>query len=197
MRIGKELDMSTIFTAWGYEVTYLELVSVIASLIAVTLGALGRRIAWPWWIVSSSLYGAFFYAVDLYASAILQLIFIAAALWGWFGWKPTGVEPRYLSNRERLVAIIALVAIWVTTAPLLSKIGAAATWTDSFLLVSSAVAQVLMVLQRNESWFLWFVINLFGTWHYARQDFWFTSLLYVVLTGLAVFGWIRWLRIKR
>lgn len=197
MRIGKELDMSTIFTAWGYDVTYLELVSVIASLIAVTLGALGRRVAWPWWVLSSSLYGAFFYAVDLYASAILQLVFIAAALWGWFGWKPSGVEPRYLSNRERSIAVIALIAIWVTTAPLLAKIGAAATWTDSFLLVSSAVAQILMVLQRNESWFLWFVINLFGTWHYARQGFWFTSLLYIVLTGLAVFGWIRWLRIKR
>jgi len=197
MRIGKELEMSTIFTAWGYEVTYLELISVIASLIAVSLSALGRRFAWPWWVLSSSLYGAFFYAVDLYASAILQLIFIAAALWGWFGWKPTGVEPRYLSNKERLIAVISLIAIWVAAAPILENIGAAATWSDSFLLVSSAVAQVLMVLQRNESWFLWFVINLFGTWHYARQGFWFTSLLYVVLTGLAVFGWIRWLRIKR
>ena len=63
--------MSVFFTAWGYGVTYLEFVSVITSLIAVFLGALGARIAWPWWLLSSALYSIFFYQVDLYASAIL------------------------------------------------------------------------------------------------------------------------------
>ena len=36
--------MFTVFTAWGYEVSFLELISVITSLIAVVLGALGVQI---------------------------------------------------------------------------------------------------------------------------------------------------------
>ena len=83
--------MNTFFTAWGYAVTYLEFASVLTSLIAVALGARGTRRAWPWWILSSTLYGLFFYQVDLFASALLQLVFLAAANCGWFGWKATGV----------------------------------------------------------------------------------------------------------
>ena len=37
----KGATMSVFFTAWGYGVTYLEFVSVLTSLIAVFLGALG------------------------------------------------------------------------------------------------------------------------------------------------------------
>lgn len=189
--------MFTVFTAWGYQVTFLELISVITSLIAVFLGALGVRITWPWWLLSSALYGIFFFEVDLYASAILQLVFIAAAIWGWFGWKPTGVEPRYMQKVERLFWLITLISSWQLLAPLLSKIGAAATYPDSFLLVSSTIAQIVMVMQRNETWFLWLVIDGFGTWHYCHQGYWFTGILYGLFTAIAGFGWFKWTRLKR
>lgn len=197
MRIGKEYMMFTVFTAWGYQVTFLELISVLTSLLAVYLGALGVRITWPWWLLSSALYAIFFYKVNLYASAILQFVFIAAALWGWLGWKPSGVEPRYMRNSERALWFVAMMGSWIALAPALKDIGAAATWPDSFLLVSSTVAQIVMVLQRNETWILWFVIDGFGTWHYCHQGYWFTGILYGVFTIIAVFGWMRWLKITR
>lgn len=188
--------MNTFFTAWGYSVTYLEFISVLTSLIAVSLGAKGTRMAWPWWIASSTLYGVFFYQVDLYASALLQLVFLAAAIWGWFGWKATGVEPRYMRNRERVLWLLLFMGIWLLSAPALAAVGAAASWSDSFLLVSSAITQVVMVLQRHETWVLWLIIDLFGTWHYARLEYYFTSVLYFVFTLIAVAGWIRWSKLK-
>ena len=197
MRIGREKIMSIAFTAWGYGVTYLELASVITSLIAVFLGALGVRMTWPWWFLSSALYALFFYQVELYASAILQFVFIAAAAWGSFGWKPSGAEPRYMSKKERFLWILALLSVWVVSAPALADIGAAATWPDSFLLVSSTVAQIVMVLQRNETWILWLIIDAFGTYHYANQGYWFTSVLYAVFTVIAGFGWYRWLKLPQ
>ena len=189
--------MSTFFTAWGYGVSHLEFVAVVASLIAVTLGALGIRIAWPWWVVSSSLYAVFFYQVDLFASAILQLVFIAAAVWGWFGWKATGAEPRFMTAQERLIWLVALLGLWLVSAPALADIGAAASRPDSFLLVSSTIAQVVMVLQRNETWILWIVIDIFGTYHYANQEYWFTAFLYAVFTVIALFGWYRWSNLRK
>lgn len=184
--------MSTFFTAWGYAVTYLEFIAVVTSLIAVVLGALGRRIAWPWWVVSSALYAIFFYQVELFASAILQFVFIAAAIWGWFGWKATGAEPRYMQTRERAIWAVTLIAVWLISAPALADIGAAASKPDSFLLVSSTIAQIVMVLQRNETWILWIVIDIFGTYHYANQEYWFTAFLYGIFTAIAFFGWFRW-----
>jgi nicotinamide mononucleotide transporter len=188
--------MNIIFEVWGYEVTLLELSSVITSLIAVYLGALGIRMVWPWWILSSFLYAIFFYQVELFASSFLQIIFILAAIWGLAGWKSTGVEPRYMSFGERVLWALVLVSTWVVTAPVLAEIGAAASWPDSLLLVSSAIAQFVMVLQRNETWILWILIDTFGTWHYLRQELYFTSLLYLIFTFIAVFGLVRWMKIR-
>ena len=189
--------MFTVFTAWGYEVSALELSAVITSFTAVLLGARGVRMTWPWYLVSASLYALFFYQVDLIASALLQFVFIAAAIWGWLGWKKSGVLPRYMNNKERLIWLSALVASWLITAPALENIGAAATLPDSFLLISSTLAQTAMVLQRNETWIAWIVIDIFGTYHYANQGYWFTALLYGVFTIIAVFGLERWKKLSK
>jgi nicotinamide mononucleotide transporter len=189
--------MFTIFTAWGYEVSALELSAVITSFTAVLLGARGVRMTWPWYLVSASLYAIFFYQVDLIASALLQFVFIAAGIWGWLGWNRFGVIPRYMNNKERLIWLTALVASWLLTAPILESIGAAATLPDSFLLISSTLAQTAMVLQRNETWIAWIVIDIFGTYHYAVQGYWFTALLYGVFTIIAVFGLKRWKKLSK
>ena len=188
--------MFTIFTAWGYEVSALELSAVITSFTAVLLGARGVRMTWPWYLLSASLYALFFYQVDLIASALLQFVFIAAAIWGWLGWKKSGVVPRYMNNKERLIWLSALIASWLITAPALENIGAAATLPDSFLLISSTLAQAAMVLQRNETWIAWIVIDIFGTYHYANQGYWFTALLYGVFTVIAFFGLKRWKKLS-
>ena len=188
--------MFTIFTAWGYEVSALELSAVITSFTAVLLGARGVRMTWPWYLISASLYALFFYQVDLIASALLQFVFIAAAIWGWLGWKKSGVLPRYMNNKERLIWLSALIASWLITAPALENIGAAATLPDSFLLISSTLAQAAMVLQRNETWIAWIVIDIFGTYHYANQGYWFTALLYGVFTIIAFFGLKRWRKLS-
>lgn len=188
--------MFTVFTAWGYEVSALEISAVITSFTAVLLGARGVRMTWPWYLLSASLYAIFFYQVDLIASALLQFVFIAAAIWGWLGWKKSGVLPRYMNNRERAIWLSALVASWLITAPALENIGAAATLPDSFLLISSTLAQAVMVLQRNETWIAWIVIDIFGTYHYANQGYWFTALLYGAFTVIAFFGLKRWKKLS-
>jgi nicotinamide mononucleotide transporter len=69
---------STFFTAWGYEVSYLEFAASLVSFIGVGLGITGKRITWPWWALGSVLYGVFFLQYELYASAALQLVFWTA-----------------------------------------------------------------------------------------------------------------------
>ena len=185
--------MSSIaFTAWGYEVSYLELVAAITSFIGVWLGTTGKRITWPWWAISSALYMVFFYQVDLFASAALQIVFIIAAIWGWRDWAPTGAVPGFLNNRNRMYWIgLTLVCVALLT-PVLSHIGAAATWSDAFLLIGSLVAQILMVYEKVESWTLWLIVDAVGTIEYAYLGYWFTAVLYALFTAVAVLGWKRW-----
>jgi len=182
----------TIFTAWGYQVSILEFVASVTSLIGVWLGTTGKRITWPWWGLSSALYAVFFYQANLIASAALQIVFIIAAIGGWRGWAPTGAKPGSLSTRGRIYSVIAILILWLALAPLLSRIGAAATVVDAFLFVGSLTAQILMVLEKYESWIIWVVVDIAGTALYFNQGYYFTSFLYGIFTVIAFQGWRRW-----
>lgn len=187
-----ETALTTLFTIWGYGVSVLELIAVVTGFIGVWLGTTGKKITWPWWAISSLLYAWLFFEYDLYASAALQFVFIAAAVWGWFGWGPTGAKPRTATTKQRLIVLALAIAAWVALAPALASIGAAATWADSFGLVFSVVAQIIMVRQYTETWFIWLVVDAAYVALYASQGLWFTSTLYVVFTLVAVRGWLNW-----
>ncbi len=187
--------MSVVFSAWDYQVTYLELIASILALVAVGLAALGKRWAWPFYFMSAALYAWLFVEFDLLASAALQGIFLVAAVWGWFAWGKEGVtEAKSLTVRIRLVLGAISVVAWLALTPLLNAIGAAATLLDAFVLVGSVVAQVLMVRGYVEAWPTWVIVNVVGTYHYANQQLYFTSLLYFVLLLMGVWGWWQWSR---
>jgi nicotinamide mononucleotide transporter len=188
---------TVLFTVLGYQVTLLELVAVIASATGVWLGTTGKRIMWPWYGLSGVLYGWLFLNYDLYASASLQLVFIAAAVWGWFGWGPQGASSRNLSWAMRVSLISAGMVIWLLITPFLVSLGAAAARPDAFGLVFSVIAQVLMVLQFRENWIAWLVVNIVYVGLYWSQDLKFTSLLYVAFAAIALRGWINWQKLQR
>jgi len=179
-------------TIWGYELSYLEFVAVLASFIGVALGITGKRITWPWWAVSSILYGILFIQWELYASAALQMVFIIAAVVGWFGWEPSGAKPGALKNSTRAAAILAIILATLALAPVLKSWGAASTYADAILFFGSLTAQILMVYEKYETWILWLVVDAGYVALYASQDLPFTTALYATFTILAAMGWSKW-----
>ena len=183
---------STFFTAWGYEVSYLEFVASLFSFIGVALGITAKRITWPWWALSAILYGIFFLQYKLYASAALQLVFIAAAIAGWYGWELTGAKPGAFKNKYRLYTIAAIILATLVLGPVLKSLGAASTYVDAILFFGSLAAQILMVYEKYDSWPMWLVVDAGYVALYASQGLLFTTLLYVAFTAMAALGWSSW-----
>jgi nicotinamide mononucleotide transporter len=182
-------NLATIF---GYDLSYLEFFAVITSFIGVALGITGKRITWPWWALSSALYGVLFIQWELFASAALQIVFIVAAVIGWFGWEPSGAKPGAVKNKQRALILVAIVVATLALAPILKSMGAASTYVDAILFFGSLSAQILMVYEKYENWPLWLVVDLGYTALYASQKLLFTSLLYAAFTVLAAMGWSKW-----
>lgn len=179
-------------TIFGYELSYLEFFAVITSFIGVALGITGKRITWPWWALSSALYGILFVQWELFASAALQIVFIIAAVIGWFGWEPSGARPGAITNKYRIIILISIVLATLALAPILKSMGAASTYVDAVLFFGSLAAQILMVYEKYENWTLWLLVDAGYTALYASQDLLFTSLLYAAFTVLAAMGWSKW-----
>jgi len=186
--------MFTLFTAWGYAVSILEFTAAIVSLIGVYLGTTGKQITWPWWVASSALYAIWFYQAKYYGSFATQFIFIGFGFWGWFGWGKNGARPSAMSLRSKWISLALFSVVWIAFAPYLKSIGAVSIWSDTFGLLGSAAAQILMVRQKWESWLLWLAVDLVLTVQYARGGYYFTSLVYGVFTVVAILGLLRWLK---
>ncbi len=170
----------------------LEIIAAFISFIGVAFGVTGKRITWPWWAVSSALYGVLFIQWDLFASAALQLAFIAAAIAGWFGWGKKGAIPGPLKNSYRIYTTVAIILATLALAPLLDRLGAASTYADAILLFGSIAAQLLMVYEKYETWILWLIVDIGYTALYFNQELYLTSMLYLVFTVVAAVGWRRW-----
>jgi nicotinamide mononucleotide transporter len=170
----------------------LEIVAATVSFIAVSLGVTGKRITWPFWVLGSALYGIFYLQSDYFASSALQLVFIAAAIAGWFGWGKKGAVPGRIKNSYRVYLLLLILILTLGLAPILDRIGAASTYADAGLFFASIAAQILMVYQKYETWIIWLVVNIGYTALYYNQELYPTSILYVVFTVVAAVGWRRW-----
>ncbi|MCX6430661.1 MAG: nicotinamide riboside transporter PnuC [Actinobacteria bacterium] len=186
--------MVTVFTAWDYHLSLLELTAFITSILGVGLAVLGPRKAWHWWNISSALYGVLFLQEKYFASAALQIIFIIGGIWGWFGWGPKGAQPAKLNKRERAIWAFSFLVAWGALYPLLKKIGAAASLTDAFGFVGSTMAQLWMVFQKYEAWPLWFVVDSVYTYQFFHGGQYLTSILYFIFVLIAIAGWKNWLK---
>lgn len=186
--------MKVMISALGYDLTYLEFFAFVTSVIGVWLGIYGPRKTWYWWNLSSLLYAILFYQEKYYASALLQFVFIAGGIWGWFGWGKSGAHPAKLSANEKLICGLIYLFSWLTAFPILKEIGAAASLTDAFGFVGSCFAQLLMVIERYESWPLWFVVDAVYTYQFWHGKNYLTAILYFIFVIIAIAGWRRWLR---
>ena len=170
----------------------LEIFAALFSFIAVSLGVTGKRITWPFWVVGSVLYGVFYFQSEYFASAVLQIVFIAAAIAGWFGWGKKGAIPGRLKNSHRLYSLLAIAVLTLLLGPLLDRVGAAATYAEAVLFFASITAQMLMINQKYEAWPMWLVINIGYTALYYSQELYLTSGLFLIFTVVAAVGWRQW-----
>ena len=64
----------------------------------------------------------------------------------------------------------------------------------SAAVVASFVAMWLLSKKRVESWIYWIVVDVVAIWLYFIKDVKFLSLLYVILLGIAINGYLTWRR---
>ena len=191
--------------AWhgaGTAVTWLEVAAVLASLAMVGCNIREFHWGWPLAMISSAMYAALFWHSQLYGNALLQLVFIAAAVWGWRQWLrgavPGGSDPgvalaiAMLSRRQTAWLAFAWLVLWVALGVPMQWSDAAAPWPDAFVTAGSLVGQYLLGRKYLQNWAVWLLVNLCSVLLFASQGLWPTAGLYAVFALLSALGWRVW-----
>ncbi len=197
-----------IFTIFSYPMSYIELVGTLLYLWSVWLISQRNMLTWPVGIISVLLYMMLFYQIQLYSDALEQIYYLGTSLYGWWYWGSTRKHPEEItlvnySSPKWMFGWIGLTSIIsIALGLLMSKIDvicpsifprkASFPFLDALTTIMSFTAMWLMVRRRIESWIYWIIVDIIGIGLYYAKEIKFISLLYVILLGLAIKGFISW-----
>jgi nicotinamide mononucleotide transporter len=202
---------SIFFSALGYDMSYLEFFGTLAGGIAVWISARANVWSWPIGIINVVLLFFLFYQVQLYPDMFLQIFFLITNILGWWRWlhPKVGEEDRkkelrvsYLTNNWRVTSggiIVVGTGIMGSAAsklhawlPSMFSLPSAFPYLDSFVTVTSVVAQYWMLQKKVECWVLWIFADIIATYLYFMKDIKFLGLEYFVFCFIATMGFVVW-----
>lgn len=169
-------------------------------LVAGSIWLAARNSALTWWatIAGCALFGVLCYQHQLYADVVLQLFFIAAAVWGLFSWQGAEALPiRQLPGRYLLPYLTAALVIAALYGALLHFwTDAYAPFWDSLVLTLSVLAQLLLVRRYLQNWWCWLLVNSIAIPLYYHRGLELTAAFYLLYWLNAAYGlwqWRHWL----
>lgn len=192
------------FQIWDYPISYIELIGTLFGLISVYFASRANILTWGTGIVNEVFLFILFFQVQLYADMFLQIYFFVVTLYGWYKWNSKTSEGKVLEiNFRKRITIATAIVIGSFLfgfifrrihlyLPIYFKIQAAYPFADSFVMVSSIVATILLAKKKIETWYLWIAVDLVCVVIYFKKEVYFLSLEYFIFLGLASYGLYHW-----
>jgi len=154
-------------------------------------------LGWPAAIASAAIYAFVMFDAGLYMQALLQLFYIATAVYGWWCWGKGADGEQLLVTRwpwrKHLWALLLIALLGAVTGSLLARhTGAAFPWLDAWAAWGAVVTTWMVARKVLENWYYWLVIDAVCLALYAAQGLWLTVALFALYLVLAVLGLRRW-----
>lgn len=176
----------------------LEIAAVLTSVIGIWLTTRRKLSSWPVILVSCVLYALVFRREKLYSDMLLQFVYIAFAIYGWWHWW-RGVKEEGIVKVERLSGLALALGLGVGAAGsfllgfLMARYtDAALPHIDAALTSFSLVAQWWSTRKHIANWWLWIVVDALEIGVFLYKRLYLTSVLFAFLIFLAVLGLRAW-----
>ncbi len=189
-------DILQQFQAWSV----LEGLGVAAAIAYLILAIRQNILCWVFAGISTAIYVYLFFTARLYMESVLNVFYLAMAIYGWVSWRPGRSENADLVVtiwpwRRHVVAMLVIVALSVVSGYLLATFtDAKFPYIDSLTTWSAFWATFMIARKVLENWWYWLVIDVASIFIYWQRDLDLTALLFVVYVIMIPFGFISWRR---
>ncbi|MFM9948164.1 MAG: nicotinamide riboside transporter PnuC [Saprospiraceae bacterium] len=189
---------------WGYPISFVELIGTLFGYISVYFAARANILTWPTGIVNVVFLFFLFFQVQLYADMFLQVYFFVVTLYGWYNWDAKSAKIKVSEISFKVKTMLVAVILTGTLAsgflfanihlylPAYFKLPAAYPFMDSFVMVSSIFATILLAKKKIETWYLWIAVDIVCVFLYYKKGIYFLSLEYFIFLGLVLYGLYHW-----
>ncbi len=181
------------------EISWLEWFAFITSLLYTWLAA--KENIWCWLFGGIGAAATLILCLQalLYSEVILQVYYIAMAIYGWVHWSKLGsssTKPVLKMDKRLHLKILLLGVIGLFALGAFWKIwGAALPYLDASTTSFSILATWLIARKYLENWIYFIVIDAVSIFLYASREMYLLAFLFVIYTILATYGYFKWKRI--
>jgi len=178
----------------------LEGLGVAAAIAYLVLAIRQNSLCWVFAGISTAIYVYLFFTARLYMESLLNVFYLAMAIYGWVTWRKGRGENTEMAVtrwpwRRHVVALLLIAALGVVNGFLLTAYtDAKFPYIDSLTTWSAFWATFLVARKVLENWWYWLVIDVVSVFIYWQRDLELTALLFVVYVIMIPFGFISWRR---
>ncbi len=184
---------------------WLEYVAVFAGIVSVWFSRKENIWVYPTGLINTIFYVYLSIDGHLFGEASVNFYYTVMSIYGWYLWSKkdnanhhvvvikTSTKKEWLEQLA-FFSVFYIVIFFVLTY-MKKQWGfaeGAIPWADAFASATAYTGMWLMARKKVESWYWWLATNIASIPLYFVKHYVFTSVYYVVLFIMAIFGLIEW-----
>ena len=193
------------FIAGMKETGPVEYIAVFAGIISVWYSRKENVLVYPVGLINTVFYIYLSFKGGLLGEASVNFYYTVMSIYGWVLWTRKDKEQHIVlkittaSKKEWIqhLSFFAFfyIAIFFSLTELKKNFAPGAIpWADAFASATAFTGMWLMAKKKVESWYWWIATNIASIPLYFVKHYVFTSVYYIVLLVMAVFGLFEWIK---
>jgi nicotinamide mononucleotide transporter len=179
----------------------LEAIAVIFGIISVFYSKHNNILVYPTGIISTAIYVYLLYQWDLYGDLIINAYYFAMSIYGWYLWSQKNnadedlLKITQMTAKDNLksiqifiVSVIFVSAVYVYS----DKFSHWWAYVDTFITGLFFIGMWLLAKRKLENWLFLIAGDVIAIPLFFYKGYTLSSILYIFLTIVAVFGYISW-----
>ncbi len=186
----------------------IEFIAVISGIVSVWFSRKENIWVYPTGLLNTTFYIYLSFKGSLFGEATVNLYYTVMSLYGWYLWTRTNkqhekiVQITFSNRKEWLLEIGFFAVFYIVIFSALTYLKRdfapeAIPWADAFASATAFTGMWLMARKKVSSWYWWIATNMASIPLYFVKHYVFTSVYYIILLIMAVWGLIEWKRRAR
>jgi len=187
---------------------WLEYIAVFTGIASVWFSRMENIWVYPTGLINTIIYIYISFKGGLLGEASVNFYYTVMSIYGWLLWAKKDQQHRPVlhitaaSKKEWLQHLAFFAAFYIAIFFVLTYLKkdfapGAIPWADAFASATAFTGMWLMTKKKIESWYWWIATNIASIPLYFVKHYVFTSVYYVVLLIMAVFGLLEWMKRKQ
>ena len=190
-------EILQILTQLNFNWSIIESAAVFFSVLYVILAVKESIWCWGAALISVTLYIYICYTAQLYPETGLQAFYLLMTFYGYHQWNKNDSTlkiQQWTITKHLLILLLGALLTFLMGFYFTIYTNAAMPLVDSFTTVFSVFATYMVTKKVLGNWLYWIVIDIVSVYLYFSRDLHLTSLLFIVYTVIAIFGYFSWLK---